>query len=89
MARVSAAVQERFRDQVSKEKIQKIIGMAVTIEEFRKSLFTDIVAACRSIGLTLTPKEIVALRNLREDAVSEFANSLDERITKFFTGNLP
>ncbi len=74
---------------MSVEKIQRIIGMAVTIEDFRKSLFQDIVAACRGIGLSLTPKEIAALRNLKEDAVKEFANSLDERITKFFPINLP
>ena len=87
--RVSYAAQERFQERVSAEKIQRIIGMAVTMEDFRKSLFLDIAAACRGIGLSLTPKEIAALRNLREDAVKEFANSLDERITKFFPINLP
>ena len=89
MARVSRAVQEKFQDQISTEKIQRIIGMAVTVEDFRKSLFRDVVAACRSIGLSLTPKEVAALRSLKEDAVKEFANSLDERITKFFPTNLP
>ena len=88
-SRMSYAVQERFQERMSVEKIQRIIGMAVTIEDFRKSLFQDIVAACRGIGLSLTPKEIAALRNLKEDAVKEFANSLDERITKFFPINLP
>ena len=86
--RVSHVAQERFQGQVSMEKIQQIIGMAVTTEDFRKSLFQDIVAACRGIGLSLTPKEIAALKNLKEDAVKEFANSLDERITKFFPINL-
>lgn len=88
-AKVSHAVQDRFQEQISTEKIQRIIGMAVTVEGFRKSLFHDVVAACRSVGFNLTPKEIAALRNLREDAVEEFANSLDERITKFFPANLP
>ncbi|MFC1713423.1 Os1348 family NHLP clan protein [Candidatus Poribacteria bacterium] len=88
-SRMSYAVQERFQERMSAEKIQRIIGMAVTIEDFRKSLFQDIVAACRGIGLSLTPKEIAALRNLKEDAVKDFANSLDERITKFFPINLP
>jgi len=89
VARVSQAVQERFQEQVSTEKIQRIIGMAVMMEDFRKSLFNDIVATCRSVGFNLTPKEIAALRSLKEDAVKEFANSLDERITKFFPTNLP
>ena len=80
---------ERFQERMSLEKIQRIIGMAVTIEDFRRNLFEDIVAACRGIGLSLTPKEVAALRNLKEDAVKEFANSLDERITKFFPINLP
>jgi hypothetical protein len=88
-ARVSRAVQERYRERISTEKIQRIIGMAVTVEDFRKSLFSNVVAACRSIGLSLTPKEVAALRSLKEDAVKEFANSLDERITKFFPTNLP
>ena len=87
--RISYTVKERFQEQISAEKIQRIIGMAVTMEDFRKSLFQDIIAACRGVGLALTPKEIAALRNLKEDAVKEFANSLDERITKFFPTNLP
>ncbi len=87
--RISHTVKGRFQEQISAEKIQRIVGMAVTMEDFRKSLFQDIVVTCRSIGLALTPKEIVALRNLKEDAVKEFANSLDERITKFFPTNLP
>ncbi len=87
-ARISHAAQERFQEQMSAKKIQRIIGMAVTMEDFRKSLFHDIVATCRGIGVTLTPSEIAALQNLKEDAVKEFANSLDERITKFFPINL-
>ena len=88
-ARISQAVQDRFQEQISAEKIQRIIGMAVTMEDFRKGLFQDIVATCRGIGINLTPKEIAALRNLKEGVVKEFANSLDERITKFFPTNLP
>ncbi len=88
-SRVSHVVQERFQERISAEKIQRIVGMAVTMEDFRKNLFQDIVAACRGIGLSLTPREIAALRNLKEDAVKEFANSLDERITKFFPISLP
>lgn len=87
--RISDATQKRHQEQVSEDKIQRIIGMAVTMEEFRKSLFQDIVDACRGVGMVLTPGEIKALRNLKEDAVKEFANSLDERITKFFPTNLP
>ncbi len=86
--RISHAAQERFQEQMSAKKIQRIIGMAVTMEDFRKSLFQDIVATCRGIGVALTPNEIASLRNLKEDAVKEFANSLDERITKFFPINL-
>ena len=87
--RVSESARKRFHEQVSTEKLQKIIGMAVTVGEFRKALFRDIVSACRGIGMSLTPREIAALRNLKEDSVKEFANSLDERITKFFPTNLP
>jgi hypothetical protein len=89
IARVSHAAQERLEEQISMEKIERIIGMAVTDEDFRSGFFQDIVAACRSAGFDLTPREIAALRNLKEDAVKEFANSLDERITKFFSANLP
>jgi hypothetical protein len=89
VSRVSGAVQKRFREQISTEKLQRIIGMAITLEDFRKSLFRDVVAACRGAGFSLTPMEIAALRDLKEDAVNDFANSLDERITKFFPTNLP
>ena len=89
VSKVSEAVQEDFEKQVSTNRIQRVIGMAVTMEDFRKSLFHNVAAACRSIGLSLTPNEIALLRNLKEDVVKEFANSLDERITKFFPTNLP
>ena len=82
MNKVSSAVQERFMEQISIEKIQRIIGMAVTSEDFRKSFFSDMVTACRNAGFFLNPKEMAALRNLREDDIKEFSNSLDERITK-------
>jgi hypothetical protein len=91
MNKVSNAVQERFEEQqqISVEKIQRIIGMAVTSDDFRKDLFNDMVAACNDAGFSLTLREIAALRNLKEDAIEEFANSLDERVTKFFGANLP
>jgi hypothetical protein len=89
IARVSHAAQERLQEHISAEKIQRIIGMAVTDENFRQSFFRDMVAACRSVGLDLTPREIAALSSLKEEAVKEFANSLDERITKFFPASLP
>jgi len=99
IARVSRAAQERLqsqvaeseelREQISAEKIQRIIGMAVTEKHFRESFFRDIVAACRGAGFNLTTSEIAALRSLKEEAVKEFANSLDERITKFFPVSLP
>ena len=89
LKKVSDAALGKFDNQLSTEKIQRIVGMAVTMEEFRRGLFHDIVGACRSVGFSLTPKEVAALRNLREDAVKEFANSLDERITKFFPTSLP
>ncbi|MFC1715782.1 Os1348 family NHLP clan protein [Candidatus Poribacteria bacterium] len=83
-ARICDVAQERFQEQIPSEKIQQIIGMAVSREDFRRSFFQDIAAACRGIGLSLTPTEMAALRTLREDLVDDFANSLDERITKFF-----
>ena len=88
MDKVSRAAQERFQERISTEKIQKIIGMAVTVAEFRKALFHDIVSACRGIGLSLTPQEMAALRELKEESVEDFANSLDERISKFFPASL-
>jgi len=89
-ARLSHAVQERFQAQRKKsaQKIRTIIARAVTDEDFRTSFFRDVVVACRSIGFELNAQEVAALRNLKEDAVKEFANSLDERITKFFPANL-
>jgi adenosine deaminase len=99
-ANLLIAAQERFQQQqqadipqqqeaISMEKLHRIIGMAVTKEDFRKSLFVDVVAACHKAGFELTPGEIAALKSLKEDAVEEFANSLDERITKFFPANIP
>jgi len=83
------AAQERFREQRSANKMQRIISMAITDDGFRKKFFHDVVVACRGVGFDLTPQEIAALRNLKEDAVEKFANSLDERITKFFPTGLP
>lgn len=89
IARVSHAAQEKLQEQISIEKLQRIIGMLVTDEDFRTGFFRDIVDACRSVGFNLTPKEAAALGSLKEEAVKEFANSLDERITKFFPASLP
>lgn len=88
--RICYSVRDKFEalPDISTEKIQRIIGMAVTMEDFRKNLFQDVVTACESVGFNLTPKEIAALKNIREDAVKEFASSLDERVTKFFPTNL-
>lgn len=80
--------QERSQEQTSIEKIRKIIGMAITDADFRSSLFDDVEATCRSVGLSLTQMEVAALRSVKEDAVKEFANSLDERISKFFPINI-
>lgn len=82
------AVQERFQEQNSARKIQSIIGMAITDDGFRKSFFQDVVATCRNFGFDLTPQEVAALIDLKEDDVEKFANSLDERITKFFPTSL-
>ena len=84
MAEVIQIAQERLEEKIPLQKIQNIIGMLVAHEDFRKSFFQDMVGACRSIGVNLTPMEIAALSNLREEVVGEFATSLDERITKFF-----
>ena len=86
--RLSQVVRARFQEQIAAEKIQRIIDKAASDETFRKSFFRDMVAACGSIGLSLTPQEMAALGELKEEAVEEFANSLDERISKFFPTNL-
>lgn len=88
-ARLLQATQERFQERMIAEKMQRIIAMAVTDGEFRTSFFQDVVTACRNAGFDLTPQEAAALRNLKEDDVEKFANSLDERITKFFPTSLP
>lgn len=82
------AAQKRFQEQNSARKIQNIIGMAITDAGFRKSFFQDVVATCRNFGFSLTPQEAAALIDLKEDDVEKFANSLDERITKFFPTSL-
>ena len=88
-ARLSQAMRDRFQERMASEKIRRIIDKAVTDEAFQKSFFRDMASACRSIGLSLTPQEMAALRELKEDDVEEFANSLDERISKFFPATLP
>ena len=83
-ARLSKVLQERM----AAGRIRRVIDKAMMDEDFRKSLFHDMVAACRSIGLSLTPQEAAALRELKEESVEDFANSLDERISKFFPANI-
>ena len=91
-ARLSQAVQERFQQRTFEEfgdKIRRIVDMAASDDDFRRNFFRDRIAACRSIGLDLTPQEMAALREIKEDTVEEFSNNLDERISKFFPGVLP
>ena len=74
--------EEKAINQVDMEKIQRIIGMAVTNEHFRRHLFEDAAGACRKAGFDLSKLELAALKNLKSDAVIKFAGELDERISK-------
>ncbi len=69
-------------EEADMEKIQQIIGMAVTDEHFRRQLFEDAESACRKAGFNLSELELAALKNLKADAVTAFAGELDERISK-------
>ena len=85
----SARLSETLQERMAAGRIRRVIDKAITDEGFRKSFFHDMVAACRSIGLSLTPQEMAALGELKEDSVEDFANSLDERISKVFPASLP
>ena len=79
-SRLHQAVQERYQKRMVVERIQRIIGIAVTDESFRRSFFRDMAAACRGIGIDLTQQELDILHDLKEDALEEFSKSLGKEI---------
>ncbi len=69
---------------MSNDQVQIIIGKAATDSEFREKLIQnphEILA-----GFDLTDEEREALLNLKEENLKTFSQSLDERISKGFTG---
>ena len=68
-ARLSQAVRLRY-----------IVDRAVADRDFRETFFEDKVAACHSIKIDLTPREMAILQDLEEDALEEFAKNLGKEM---------
>ena len=67
---------------MSAEESRKVVSRAVMDEDFRKTLFSDPDKALT--GYDLTPNEITALRSIPAETIDDFANNLDERISRSF-----
>ncbi|MBI1925869.1 Franean1_4349 family RiPP [Candidatus Poribacteria bacterium] len=63
------------------ERIQQIIGMAVTDEHFRRQLFEDAESACRKAGFNLSELELAALKNLKADCIRKGRKGRKGRIS--------
>jgi hypothetical protein len=65
---------------MSQDAVSQIIGRAVTDAGFRQMLFSNPDQALQ--GYSLTPDELEALRNLKQEDLEDFSTKLDSRITK-------
>ena len=65
---------------MSQDAVSQIIGRAVTDAEFRQLLFSNPDQALQGYGLT--PAEVEALRDLKQEDLEDFSTKLDSRITK-------
>jgi len=64
---------------MSRDAVQKLIGMACTDPEFRSRLLTGADAAIDEYGLDLTEDEREGVRNLRPADIDEFASAFVAR----------
>jgi hypothetical protein len=65
---------------MSHSEVQRVIGRAITDEEFRQALIDNARAACTEYDLT--EDEIDALEKLDAQSMAMFAGTLDRRISK-------
>ncbi len=81
---ISSALQpkqpsEEFAARLSRTvRLRYIIGRAVADRDFREKFFEDKVAACHSIKIDLTSREMAVLQGLEVDALEEFSKSLGQ-----------
>lgn len=65
---------------MSADAVQAVIGRAATDSSFRDTLISNPDEALQ--GYELTPEEMEALKNISEEHLKAFSESLDERISK-------
>ncbi len=69
---------------MSQQSVQEVIGKAVLDSNFRKSLLENPSEVLNEYELNAD--EIQALSNLDSEKLEVFSQSLDDRLTKGFTG---
>ncbi len=67
---------------MSREGVQKLIGLACIDPEFRQKLIQDPEAAAKEYGVDLTPEEMENLKKVNPADIDEFA---DHFVARFGT----
>ena len=69
---------------MSQRAVEQALGKLITDEAFREAFFADAGAAALRAGLTLTPKELDALRRLPRTALDGLCACVDDRICRLY-----
>jgi len=72
---------------MARDDIERLIGKAIIEPEFLRELLRDPEEAAKSAGITLTPDEVEAIRQVSREQAMKFAEEFESRIVKRWMGN--
>lgn len=72
---------------MARDDIERLIGKAIIEPEFLRELLQDPEAAARRAGISLTPDEVEAIRQVSREQAMKFAEEFESRIVKRWMGN--
>jgi hypothetical protein len=67
---------------VTQQAVERVLGKLLTDENFRERFFAGPELACWEAGFALSPIELDALSRLSHEALTEFGEGLDRRISR-------
>ena len=67
---------------MTQQAVERALGKLLTDENFRERFFAGPGLACWEAGFSLSPVELEALSRLSYEALAQFSEALDKRISR-------